>query len=116
MMVGTMYGAVTNTPGLGAAKEALYSVFPNGMNFDIASGYACAYPLGVIGIIGATLAIRFICKVDIDKENALLTEAEGDNPNAKPHTMYLRVENSYIGGRTLQEITDFLNRDVFAHV
>ena len=107
-----MYGAVTNTPGLGAAKEALYSVFPNGMNFDIASGYACAYPLGVIGIIGATLAIRFICKVDIDKENALLTEAEGDNPNAKPHTMYLRVENSYIGGRTLQEITDFLNRDV----
>lgn len=112
MMVGTMYGAVTNTPGLGAAKEALYNVFPNGMNFDIASGYACAYPLGVIGIIGATLAIRFICKVDIDKENALLTEAEGDNPNAKPHTMYLRVENSYIGGRTLQEITDFLNRDV----
>ena len=112
MMVGTMYGAVTNTPGLGAAKEALYSVFPNGMNFDIASGYACAYPLGVIGIIGATLAIRFICKVDIDKEKALLTEAEGDNPNAKPHTMYLRVENSYIGGRTLQEITDFLNRDV----
>ena len=112
MMVGTMYGAVTNTPGLGAAKEALYSVFPNGMNFDIASGYACAYPLGVIGIIGATLAIRFICKVDIDKENALLTEAEGDNPNAKPHTMYLRVENSYIGGPTLQEITDFLNRSV----
>ena len=112
MMVGTMYGAVTNTPGLGAAKEALYSVFPNGMNFDIASGYACAYPLGVIGIIGATLAIRFICKVDIDKENALLTKAEGDNPNAKPHTMYLRVENSYIGGRTLQEITNFLNRDV----
>lgn len=112
MMVGTMYGAVTNTPGLGAAKEALYSVFPNGMNFDIASGYACAYPLGVIGIIGATLAIRFICKVDIEKENALLTEAEGDNPNAKPHTMYLRVENSYIGGRTLQEITNFLNRDV----
>ena len=112
MMVGTMYGAVTNTPGLGAAKEALYSVFPNGMNFDIASGYACSYPLCVIGIIGATLAIRFICKVDIDKENALLTEAEGDNPNAKPHTMYLRVENSYIGGRTLQEITNFLNRDV----
>ena len=112
MMVGTMYGAVTNTPGLGAAKEALYSVFPNGMKFDIASGYACAYPLGVIGIIGATLAIRFICKVDIDKENALLTEAEGDNPNAKPHTMYLRLENSYIGGRTLQEITNFLNRDV----
>ena len=52
MMVGTLYGAVTNTPGLGAASEALHSVFKQGMDFDIASGYACAYPLGVIGIIG----------------------------------------------------------------
>ena len=112
MMVGTMYGAVTNTPGLGAAKEAVHSVFANGMDFDIASGYACAYPLGVVGIIGATLAIRFICKVDMDAENALLTETEAENPNAKPHIMYLRIENSYIGGRTLQEVIDFLNRDI----
>ena len=59
MMVGTLYGAVTNTPGLGAANEALHSVFKDGMNFDIASGYACAYPLGVVGIIGATIAIRY---------------------------------------------------------
>ena len=55
MMVGTLYGAVTNTPGLGAANEALHNVFKNGMDFDITSGYACAYPLGVVGIIGATL-------------------------------------------------------------
>ena len=112
MMVGTMYGAVTNTPGLGAAKEALTSVFGANMNFDIASGYACAYPLGVIGIIGATLAIRFICKVDLDAENAMLTDGEKENPNAKPHIMYLRIENSYIGGRTMEEITKFLNRDI----
>ena len=112
MMVGTMYGAVTNTPGLGAAKESVHSVFANGMDFDIASGYACAYPLGVVGIIGATLAIRFICKVDMDAENALLTDTEAENPNAKPHIMYLRIENSYIGGRTLQEVIDFLNRDI----
>ncbi len=112
MMVGTMYGAVTNTPGLGAAKEAVHSVFTNGPDFDIASGYACAYPLGVVGIIGATLAIRFICKVDMDAENALLTDTEAENPNEKPHIMYLRIENSYIGGRTLQEVIDFLNRDI----
>ena len=112
MMVGTMYGAVTNTPGLGAAKEALTSVFGANMNFDIASGYACAYPLGVIGIIGATLAIRFICKVDLDAVNAMLTDGEKENPNAKPHIMYLRIENSYIGGRTMEEITKFLNRDI----
>ena len=112
MMVGTMYGAVTNTPGLGAAKEAVLNVFANKQNFDIASGYACAYPLGVVGIIGATLAIRFICKVDMDKENEQLSEAEAENPNAKPHTMYLRIENSIISGRTLEEIITFINRDV----
>ena len=62
MMVGTLYGAVTNTPGLGAANEALQAAFPNGAP-QIASAYACAYPLGVLGIIGATILIRYICKV-----------------------------------------------------
>jgi len=62
MMVGTLYGAVTNTPGLGAANEALTTVFPNGAP-QIASAYACAYPLGVLGIINATILIRYICKV-----------------------------------------------------
>ena len=60
MMVGTLYGAVTNTPGLGAANEALGSVFPEDQIPQIASGYACAYPLGVVGIIGATIAVRYI--------------------------------------------------------
>ena len=61
MMVGTLYGAVTNTPGLGAANEALNTVFPNGAP-QIASAYACAYPLGVLGIIGATILIRYACE------------------------------------------------------
>ena len=63
MMVGTLYGAVTNTPGLGAANEALNTVFPNGGAPQIASAYACAYPLGVLGIIGAIILIRYICNV-----------------------------------------------------
>ena len=54
-MVGTLYGAVTNTPGLGAANETLYSIFDKGEVPQIASGYACAYPLGVLGIIGQQL-------------------------------------------------------------
>lgn len=111
MMVGTLYGAVTNTPGLGAANEAMHSVFKNGMNFDIASGYACAYPLGVVGIIGATIAIRFICKVNLQEENDKLNEEETENPNIKPYSMYLKVQNAYIAGRTLKEISEFLNRD-----
>lgn len=112
MMVGTLYGAVTNTPGLGAAKEALTSVFPNGYSFDIASGYACAYPLGVIGIIGATLAIRYICKVNLTSENEKIKAEETESPDAKPHSMSLLVDNAYIAGRTMKEISKFLNRDM----
>ena len=112
MMVGTLYGAVTNTPGLGAANEALASVFPNGDAPVIASGYACAYPLGVVGIIGATIAIRFLTKTKLEEEEAALELEEAENPHAKPHQMHLRVSNKYISGRTLSEISGFLNRDM----
>ena len=111
MMVGTMYGAVTNTPGLGAANEALNSVFPNGSAPQIASGYACAYPLGVLGIIGATIAIRFICRVSLNDEEKALEEAESEDTHVKPHMMHLQVTNSYLAGRTILQIHDFLNRD-----
>ena len=84
MMVGTLYGAVTNTPGLGAANEALTAIFTKEDMPQIANGYACAYPLGVLGIIGATIAIRYICRVNMKDEDDELSQAEGDNPNAKP--------------------------------
>ena len=109
MMVGTLYGAVTNTPGLGAANEALLSVSKG--DIPIASGYACAYPLGVLGIIGATIAVKYICKISLAKEEEDLTKEEAENPHAKPHQMHLQVSNSYLAGRTLTQIHDFLNRD-----
>lgn len=109
MMIGTMYGAVTNTPGLGAANEALQAVFPNGAP-AIANGYACAYPLGVVGIIGATIAIRYICRVNLDDEEKALNAQEA-NVAAKPHLMRLNVQNEYLAGHTILEIHDFLKRD-----
>ena len=111
MMVGTLYGAVTNTPGLGAANEALESVFKGNIP-QIASGYACAYPLGVLGIIGATIALRFITRVKISDEEKILEAEEAENPHAKPHQMHLKVDNSYLAGRTLKQISEFLNRDM----
>jgi putative transport protein len=111
MMVGTLYGAVTNTPGLGAANEALTSVFSKMEVPQIASGYACAYPLGVLGIIGATIAIRYICRVNLSDEEKKLEEQEAENPHAKPHLMHLKVNNAYLAGRTLMQISEFLNRD-----
>lgn len=112
MMVGTLYGAITNTPGLGAANEALESIWnaANGTMPQIASGYACAYPLGVLGIIGATIAVRFLTGTKLAEEE-ILKEEEAENPHAKPHQMHLKVDNTYLAGRTVKQINEFLNRD-----
>lgn len=112
MMVGTLYGAVTNTPGLGAANEAMTTVFGNLPVPQIANGYACAYPLGVVGIIGATIAIRYITRTKLEEEENKLNEAEADNTQVKPKSMTLLVSNAYLAGRSLQQITEFLNRDI----
>ena len=110
MMVGTLYGAVTNTPGLGAANEALSTVF--GANApQIASAYACAYPLGVLGIIGAIILIRYICGIKLEKEEDRLKAMEEQSANKKPYKMHLEVTNKYLEGKTLLQVHDFLNRD-----
>ena len=110
MMVGTLYGAVTNTPGLGAANEALGSLFGTGAP-QIASAYACAYPLGVLGIIGAIILIRLLCKVSFEKEEAALEEESGAKATQKPHHMHLEVSNKYLEGKTLLQVHNFLNRE-----
>ena len=112
MMVGTLYGAVTNTPGLGAANEALGAVFDKMSLPEIANGYACAYPLGVLGIIGATIAIRFLTRTKLAEEEEKLNAAEAENPSAKPKGMTLQVSNAYLSGRNLQQISEFLSRDI----
>lgn len=111
MMVGTLYGAVTNTPGIGAANETLYSIFDKGEVPQIASGYACAYPLGVLGIIGATIAIKYIFGIKLEKEEEELAKEEEDNDDVKPHFMDLEVTNLYLEGKTLAQVHNFLNRD-----
>ncbi len=110
MLVGTLYGAVTNTPGLGAANEALSSVFSNNIP-QIASGYACAYPLGVLGIIGATILIRYLCSINLDKEEERLKAEDAANSANNPHRLRLKVTNSYLEGKTMLQVHNFLNRD-----
>ena len=82
MMVGILCGAVTNTPGLGAANEALQQLSYQGP--EIAMGYACAYPLGVMGIILSLIVIRFICRIDLNKESEEIQRGEDANPHLKP--------------------------------
>lgn len=111
MMVGVLCGAVTNTPGLGAATEALSQVFHDGEAPQIASGYACAYPLGVIGIIGATIALRYLCRISLKEEEDQIARERAENPHAKPHKMTLRVENAAMNGKNLKVVSEFLGRD-----
>ena len=108
MIVGIMYGAVTNTPGLGAAQEALNQLHYTGD--PIALGYACAYPLGVVGIIGSVIAIRYIFRVNFQKEEQDLQTLDSSDMKHKPHMMSLEVRNESINGKTLLQVKDFLAR------
>ena len=110
MMVGVLCGAVTNTPGLGAATEACGQVFGSS-HPDIANGYACAYPLGVMGIILATILIRYLCRINLNKESEQLEKEQAENPHAKPHRMTLTIANKALAGRTLLQVSQFLGRD-----
>lgn len=96
MMVGILYGAVTNTPGLGAAQEALNQLSYSGP--QIALGYACAYPLGVVGIIGSIIAVRYIFRINFAKEEENWNQ-ETDGTHHKPHLMSLEVHNEAIYGK-----------------
>ena len=109
MMIGTLYGAITNTPGLGAAQEALMSIMGNSTP-AIANGYACAYPLGVVGIIVATIAVRYICGVKISEEEKELESHDNDLTQV-PYLMHLIVQNQFVAGHTILELHDFMRRD-----
>ena len=109
MMVGILCGAVTNTPGLGAANEALVQINYNGP--QIANGYACAYPLGVMGIILSMILIRIIYRIDLSKEADEIQKGEEANPHLKPFLLNLEVHNEALVGKTLLQINNFLSRD-----
>ena len=107
MVVGILYGAVTNTPGLGAAQEALNQVHYTGS--PIALGYACAYPLGVVGIIGSIIALRYICRVNLKKEQEELNTQEVDAKN-HPHVLHLEVRNEALAGKNFLQVKEVMGR------
>lgn len=114
MMVGTMYGAVTNTPGLGAANNVVKDFTGDwgaaGVP-DLASSYACAYPLGVVGIILATILIRYLCNIRLEREQELIRQEQERDPHATPKHLIIRVTNKAVIGRSLEELHRFLNRE-----
>lgn len=113
VMVGIMSGAVTNTPGLGAAQQALNEVYfgKQGLGIpDISLGYAVAYPFGVLGIILTMLFIRAVTRTNIKLEqvkfNQLLNPEE-----ALPVRISILITNPAIEGRKVSDLKEFLNHD-----
>ena len=74
-------------------------------------GYACAYPLGVLGIIGSIIAIRYICRINLKKEEEDIAKEEAANPHLTPRMMHLEVHNEALAGKTLLQVRDFMGRD-----
>ncbi|WP_251968045.1 putative transporter [Parabacteroides sp. AD58] len=110
-MVGILSGAVTNTPGLGAAQQAysdMYGVSDN----SIPLGYAVAYPLGVVGIILSIIVIRYIFRISFQKENEQLEKAETSHSN-EAIPISLVVKNPAIFNKTVAEISSLLEHTDF---
>ena len=106
-MVGIMSGAVTNTPGLGAAQQAYADT--TGINDPtIALGYAVAYPLGVVGIISSIIAVRFITRVNFSDENKALEAMRSDHSNVERHSV--EFTNGALEGHTIAHLRELVNR------
>ena len=106
-MVGIMSGAVTNTPGLGAAQQAYADT--TGINDPtIALGYAVAYPLGVVGIISSIIAVRFITRVNFADENKALEAMHSDHSNVERHSV--EFTNGALEGHTIAHLRELVNR------
>lgn len=110
-MVGIMSGAVTNTPGLGAAQQA-FKDMTGEVDNTMAMGYAVAYPLGVLGIILSMIVVKALFKVDFNKENQEFdNNAEDDTKNAISQTV--EIENPAVFGKTVLDMVKMLPNTMF---
>ena len=110
-LTGVMSGAVTNTPGLGAAQQTLSdSILSSGgstaaagnATAGLASAYAVAYPLGVLGVIFLIILSKSLFKIDLDREKSQLDEDDAASEGAR--RIHCEVENPAIFGKTLKDV------------
>lgn len=112
-LVGVLSGAVTNTPGLGAAQQSLAEVQGASAAEAIqgmSMGYAAAYPLGVLGIILSMILVKAIFRIGIDKEQESL-DNENEQSQLKPHVITLKVTNELIFNHTVKQVHDVIDRN-----
>jgi len=108
-MVGILSGAVTNTPGLGAAQQT-YTDVTGTTDPTIATAYAVAYPLGVVGIILTIVLFRYIFRINFAKENSELND-KSESKLTEAHMFSLQVENPSIFGKNIREIKHLIEKE-----
>lgn len=107
-LVGVMSGAVTNTPGLAAAQQTVTTLTSSPEQANImASGYAAAYPLGVIGIILSMFVIKWVFRINTSTEIEKI-EKEQEESHLKPFMLSVKVENQLVDGKTLLQLHDIV--------
>lgn len=117
-MIGVMSGAVTNTPGLGAAQQTILQVHSDAYSASqqMSMGYAAAYPLGVVGIIVTMILIKKVFKIDVKKEIEEIENEKSDSTLA-PHMVTLRVTNELVAGLNMEKLHTLINCDyVFSRI
>ena len=108
-LVGVMSGAVTNTPGLAAAQQTITQMTQSSEAANLmASGYAAAYPLGVVGIIAAMFVIRGIFRINTEDEIKQIEESQSDSQK-KPFFESVKVENRLVDGMTMVKLHDVIH-------
>ncbi len=113
-MVGVLSGAVTNTPGLGAAQQALKEISTSTAGTEVPNiglGYAVAYPFGVLGIIITMLFIRYFTKTNIQKELTRYNELQHPEEEL-PEKISIVVTNPDINSKKISELGAFLKKEI----
>jgi putative transport protein len=108
-MVGVLYGAVTNTPGLGAAQQTFSDMYNGQQNAHFAQGYAVAYPLGVVGIILCIILIKIIFKVNFKEEQAIY-QANNTKNTTQLRALTIEIQNDAICDKTIAEVQEISGR------
>ena len=107
-MIGVLSGAVTNTPGMGAAQQTFFDMTGE-TNTSIAQGYAVTYPLGVVGVILSIIALKHVFRVNFENERRIMMERNKENAE-QLEAVTLEVHNDSVCGHTIREIQELFGR------
>ncbi len=108
-MVGVLSGAVTNTPGLGAAQQTLFDTTGT-TDPTISMGYAVAYPLGVVGVISSLILFRYIFNIKLNEETEELASLD-ETKFTKAQMFSLKISNPAVFGKTLSQAKSFIDKE-----